>query len=87
MAKRAHTHVVFELDFKVVVDKLCSIYHDLSELGNIILQCKYFLSHYPNYRVQFVKRHANVAPYLLLGWQLILQALEILIGYQLVFTI
>lgn len=52
------TQVLFEMDCKVIVDRVNQLFstQDTTDLGAIILQCKYILAQYQNSRVSFVKR-------------------------------
>lgn len=50
------TKVIFELDCKLVVDRVKNMFKDDSEVGVMITQCRNLLSLYPNFSVDFVKR-------------------------------
>lgn len=57
--------VLFELDFKSVVDKIHSPGADISELGSIIQECSRIISSFPNFNVKFIRRQANSAAHCL----------------------
>ncbi|MCH93742.1 replication protein A 70 kDa dna-binding subunit, partial [Trifolium medium] len=60
------SNVDFELDSKRVVDKLHGKKVDISELGDIVSNCKQiFNSYFTNSRVEFIKRQANEAAHAL----------------------
>lgn len=51
--------VIFEMDSKLVVDKVYSMTQDFFELSVIIQECAYIFSLNPNYLIQFIKRQTN----------------------------
>lgn len=52
--------MIFELDCKTIVDRISSNHHDCSEFETIIANCRHILYQFPHFRVEFVKRQANV---------------------------
>lgn len=54
MHSMGYDKVIFELDCKVVVDKVLAPGADISELGAIIKDCSRLLHSLPNSRVKFI---------------------------------
>lgn len=52
--------VIFESDCQAIVHKVYSSLEENSETDFIIRDCKRILALYPNYRVQFGRRQANL---------------------------
>lgn len=65
MTNFGYDRVLFELDFKSVVDKIHSPGADISELGSIIQECSGIISSFPNFNVKFIRRQANSAAHCL----------------------
>lgn len=65
MTSLGYDRVLFELDFKSVVDNIHSPGADISELGSIIQECSGIISSFPNFNVKFIRRQANSAAHCL----------------------
>lgn len=44
-------HVVYELDYKVVIDNITIACEDLTKLGNIIVECRKIVVTHPSYEI------------------------------------